>query len=253
MRPAERGGGGLRRFRRRPSRRGAARAGEPLHELRRAVLPERARLQRLAPGDGLPAAQPHPRDERPLLPWPVGRGGLAARVDQPVSRVHGPRVPGALRDGVQPGAERRGRDHPRQRARYLGLPVGARHRAAARAARRRAPRERGGVWPRRPRGRVGARAARHARARVRARRAARRPADVRHPQHEAAEMGGRAPREAHGGKRHRVYLRRRCGDVGRDDRGGVRCGRARMRCADAAARGRARRRPWRRAFRRRTT
>ena len=82
------------------SGRGAARAGRPLHGLRRAVLPQR-----------LPARQPDPRLERPRLPRPLRRRDRAAARDQQLPRVHRPSVPRAVRGGLRARDPRGRRGH----------------------------------------------------------------------------------------------------------------------------------------------
>ena len=72
--------------------------GAALHGLRRALLPE-----------GLPAGQPDPGLERPGPARAVAAGARGTARDQQLPRVHRQAVPGAVRGGLRPGAERRRR------------------------------------------------------------------------------------------------------------------------------------------------
>ena len=120
---------------------GAATAGGPVHGLRRALLSVRGGVERY--GLRLPTAQSGARVERPGVARTMGAGGGAFGADKPHARVHQPRVPGAVRGGMQPGAQRRGRDDPRQRA---PSPIGSGNTAGRVASSRRARTRRALPW-----------------------------------------------------------------------------------------------------------
>mmetsp|Transcript_84340 Transcript_84340/g.217205 ORF Transcript_84340/g.217205 Transcript_84340/m.217205 type:complete len:211 (-) Transcript_84340:512-1144(-) len=78
-----------------PRQEGRDRGPDPglaLHGLRHALLPPERHRQ-----VWLPAGQPHPRVERPRAQGAVARGLQEAAEDQQLPRVHGPRLPGAVR------------------------------------------------------------------------------------------------------------------------------------------------------------
>ena len=86
----------LPRVRRHAAARGAARAGQPLHGVRRPVLPPR-----------LPARQPDPRLERPRVPRQLRGGDRAAPPHEQLPGVHRPPLPGAVRSRLR-ARDRRG-------------------------------------------------------------------------------------------------------------------------------------------------
>ena len=164
-----------------------ARAGAPVHGLRRAVLPHR-----------LPAREPDPRLERPRRARPLARGARAARRHEQLPRVHRQALPGAVRGGVRADAERRRRSRS-SRSRWRSSTASF---------------DEGWVVPRPPAAESGRsvavvgsgpaglaaaqqlRRAGHARDGVRARRPPGRPAALRHPRLQAREGDGRPPRRA---------------------------------------------------------
>ena len=125
-----------------PGRR-AARAGRPLHGLRRSLLPQR-----------LSAGQPDPGLERPRLPRPLRRRDRPAARDEQLPRVHRPAVPGAVRGGVR-ARDPRGRrgddqtDRERDHQPCLGGGLGRRRsrRGARPASRWRSSARAPPAWP----------------------------------------------------------------------------------------------------------
>ena len=212
------------------------------------VLPVRGLVWAGAPL-GVPASQPDSRVERPRVARPVGRGGGASVAHESHARVHEPRVPSAVRGGVQLRPQRRARDDSRQRACHLRLAMGTRRAAQIRACCRGCPEGRRDWFGACRFGRrLGPRAPRCPCHGGGAPRPCGRPSHVRHPEHEAREVGGHAPYRAHGRAWHRVSPEHRrgrfrggcgaCRGIRRGRRGGGRvCG---TRCSRRRLRGRPR-------------
>ena len=153
------------------------RAGGPgvaLHGLRHPVLQQPV---------GLPARQPHTGLERPRLPGPLARRHRTPARHQQLPRVHGPDVPGAVRERLRAVHKRPARHHKGRSRRRSSTTAGstAGSRRCARACKTGKTGGRGGLGagghggrpaadPGRPRGR-----------RLRARRPPRRPDPLRHP------------------------------------------------------------------------
>ena len=172
-------------------RREAARAGRPLHGLRRALLPHR-----------LPGQQPDSRLERPGLQQPLGDGHPPPALDQQLSRVHGPHLPRSLRGRLRAGHQSAAGFHQAHRALHCRARLGrgldssraarAGHRASAwpLSAAARGPGRRAAVAPRRP--------LRHG---LREERPHRRSAPLRDSQLQAREARPRPPHRADEGRR----------------------------------------------------
>ena len=173
----------------------------------------------------LPGQQHHSGLERPRLPAPVAQRARRAALDQQLSRVHRPRLPGAVRSGVHAQHQRRPGRHQVDRALHHRQGLGGRLGRAAAAASEDRQARRGGRLRARGHGvRAAARARGPRRRAVREGRSHRRPAALRHPRLQDGEAPDRPAHGADGGRGRRSSAR--TSHVGGDVAAAVDCSRS---------------------------